>query len=70
MAAQYGPLDTPAQIREKRLAGIALKDTEKAKAQLEALGLALDAPADKTHVGGSAKMGDKEYVIQTDKSEL
>ena len=24
MAAQYGPLDTPAQIREKRLAGIAL----------------------------------------------
>ena len=34
------------------------------KAKLEALGLAVDAPADKAHVGGHAVVDGKKYVIE------
>ena len=47
-----------------RLAGMALQDRNRAKAKLEALGLALDAPADKAHVGGHTVVGGKKYVIE------
>ena len=47
-----------------RLAGRALQDRNKAKAKLEALGLAVDAPADKAHVGGHAVVHGKKYAIE------
>jgi hypothetical protein len=47
-----------------RLAGMALQDRNRAKAKLEALGLAVDAPADKAHVGGHAVVDGKKYVIE------
>ena len=46
------------------LAVRALQDIKRAKANLQALGLALDAPADKAHVGGYAVISGKKYVIE------
>ena len=47
-----------------RLAGMALQDRNRAKMKLKALGLALDVPGDKTHVGGHADISGKKYVIE------
>ena len=47
-----------------RLAGMALQDRRKAKAQLEAFGLALDALADKSHVGGFAIISGEKYAVE------